>query len=98
PVHMAAVRVIRSIGDFDFGFGLDYELTLGRTQYLLYYLGSSALSWVVGVRWASFAMIGFYLAGTVLATRSLLLALGKDERAAVFVVPFLFNCSLEIGF
>lgn len=98
PLHMAAVRVIHSLNDFDFGFATDFQLTIGRTQYLLYYLGGSALSYVLGVRGASLAMVSFYLGGTVLATRSLCVALGKDERASLFSLPLLFNCSLVIGF
>jgi len=42
-------------------------------------------------------MMCLYLGGTVLAMRALLLAVGKDERQALFVVPLLVNPMFMIG-
>jgi len=91
PVHLATMRVIHSYGDPAWGFSGDLVLALGRTQYLLYYLAGSLLAYVTGVFVANVILMCVYPAGTVLALRALLRALGKDERLCLFVVPFLPN-------
>ena len=42
-------------------------------------------------------MMCLYLGGTVLALRALLLAIGKDERLALLVVPLLVNVMFMLG-
>jgi hypothetical protein len=91
PFHVATIRVIRNFHDPAFGFDRDFVLTLGRTQYVVYYLIGAALSYVVGVFAANVALVSTYLAGTVLGLRELLRALHKDERLCLFVVPVLVN-------
>lgn len=97
PFHVAAIRVIHSFGDPKFGFQDNFVLTLGRTQYVFYYLAGSLLAYVVGVAKANVVLVSIYFAGTVLALRELLLALGKDERLCLFVVPLLVNMMVMYG-
>jgi hypothetical protein len=97
PFHLAAMRTIHSLGDPVYGLSEHFVLTLGRTQYLAYYLAGSALSYVVGVVNANIVLMSVYLGGTVLALRDLLAALGKDERLCLFVIPLLVNVLFMLG-
>jgi hypothetical protein len=91
PFHVATLRVVHSYGNPAFGFQDDFFLNLTHTQYALYYIVGSLLAYLMGVTYASVGMMCLYLGGTVLALRALLLAIGKDERQALFVIPLLVN-------
>lgn len=97
PFHIATIRVLHSIGDPAYGMGDDLMLTLGRTQYVAYYVTGSLLAYVFGVVKANIVLMSVYLGGTVLALRSLLQAMGKDERLSLFVVPLLVNVMFMYG-
>jgi hypothetical protein len=97
PFHVATLRLIHSYGDPAFGFTDDFYLNLGGTQYTLYYVVGSAFAYVLGVVNASVALTCLYLGGTVLALRSLLEAIRKDERLSLFVVPLLVNVMFLYG-
>jgi hypothetical protein len=98
PTHLAILRVVHSYGDPAYGLRENFTLNLLHTNYLLYYLIGSALSYVLGVVKANIVLMCLYLGGTVLAMRELLLALGKDERLAIFVMPLLVNVMWLLGF
>jgi hypothetical protein len=97
PFHMATLRVVHSYGDPAYGFSTDFFLNLFHTQYALYYVVGSALAYVVGVTGATVVLMSAYLGGTVLALRSLLAAVGKDERLCLFVLPLLVNVMFLYG-
>jgi hypothetical protein len=97
PFHLATLRVIHDLHDPAFGFDQDYYLDIFHTEYVFYYLVGSTLAFVVGVFKANVVMMCGYLGGTVLALRELLLALRKDERLALFVVPLLVNVMFVMG-
>ncbi len=97
PVHLASIRVIHDFHDARYGFDQQYVLSLGRTQYVLYYLLASALAYLLGVVKANTVLMCVYLGGTPLAVRALLRALGKDERLALFSVPLLPNPMFMFG-
>lgn len=97
PFHLAAMRIIHSYGDAQFGFADDFTLALGRTQYVLYYVAGSVLATVLGVARANVVLMCVYFGGTILAMRSLLRALGKDERLCLLVVPLLVNVMSLFG-
>jgi hypothetical protein len=97
PFHLATIRVIHSIHDPRFGLDNDFVLTLGRTQYVIYYVIGSLLAYVVGVINANILLMCGYLGGTVLALRELLRAMGKDERLCILVVPLLPNVMFMFG-
>src|SRR5580658_5359985 len=97
PFHLATLRVIHDLHDPAFGFDQDFYLDIFHTEYVFYYLVGSSLAFVVGVFKANVVMMCGYLGGTVLALRTLLLALRKDERLALFVVPLLVNVMFVMG-
>jgi hypothetical protein len=97
PFHLATLRVIHSLHDPAFGFDKDYFVDILHTEYVLYYVVGSALAYVLGVFKANVAMMCGYLGGTVLALRELCLALRKDERLTLFVVPLLVNVMFVMG-
>ncbi len=97
PLHLTTIRIIKSFHDPAFGFDRDFVLTLGRTQYVLYYLLGAVLATFVGVLAANVILVSGYLGGTVLALRALLRALGRDERLCLLVVPLLYNVMLFYG-
>lgn len=97
PFHESTLRVIHSYADRNYGFADDFVLSLRNTQYVLYYVVASVLSYVLGVRVATIAMMCLYLGGTSLALRQLLIALGKDERLCLLVVPLLVNQMFMFG-
>ncbi len=98
PQHLAAIRVLADHGDADLGFARWFELSLGSTQYLAYYLVALALSKVGGVVLANRLLITAAVVGTPYAMRALLRALGRDERLALFVFPLTWNAHLILGF
>ncbi len=97
PFHMAAINVLTHYGDAAWGYSQTYELTLGRTQYLVYYGLAVLLSKVVGVFAANLGLMCVYLAGTPLAVAYVLHGLGVDARAAWFTVPLLYNVMWQFG-
>jgi hypothetical protein len=97
PFHLATIRIIHDFHDPHFGFDENFVLTLGRTQYVFYYLLGSALAYPLGVMKANVVLMSGYLGGTVLSLRSLLRSLGKDERLCLFVVPLLVNAMFMFG-
>jgi hypothetical protein len=97
PLHLATIRVVKSLHDPRFGLDPYFALTLGRTQYVLYYVLGMLLATFVGVVAANVILVSAYFAGTVLALRFLLQALGRDERACLLVVPLLVNVMFVLG-
>lgn len=97
PFHVSTLRQIHSYHDAHYGFDKDFYLNLGHTQYALYYVVADFIAYIVGVRWATIAMMCLYLGGTPFAMRYLLRAFGKDERLSIFVVPLLVNTMFIIG-
>ena len=49
PFHLATIRVIHDFHSSQYGFDQNFVLTLGRTQYVIYYLLGSALATSLGV-------------------------------------------------
>jgi hypothetical protein len=97
PFHLATMRILRSFHDPAYGFDQEFALTLGRTQYVVYYLFGAILSTVVGLVAANVLLVSTYLGGTILALRELLRALGKDSRLCLFVAPGLVNILFMYG-
>ncbi len=97
PFHLATIRVVADFDDPAFGFSEHFTLTLGRTQYVLFYLLGAGLSAVVGVHAAMMTLVSGYLAGTVLGMAALLRALGRDPRVALLVAPVLPNVLFYYG-
>ena len=98
PQHLAAVRILADHGDPALHFDAFYTIELGRTQYLAYYLVVAALAKLLGVVRANTLVLSAAIVGTPYAMRALLRALGRDERAALFVLPLTWNAHLVLGF
>ncbi len=98
PQHLAAIRVLHSLHDPAFGLAPYFELTLSRTQYLAYYLAADLLAYPLGVVRANLVLVTAAVAGTPLALRALLRALGRDEKLALFALPLAYNAHLILGF
>lgn len=98
PQHLAAIRVIHDYGDPHLGFTRFFEVELGRTQYLAYYLVVHLLAFPFGVEAANRLVLTAAIVGTPYALRALLRALGRDERHALFVLPLTWNAHLILGF
>ena len=97
PFHLSAIRLIHDFNDPYYGFQRSFELTLGRTQYVFYYVVGSLLAYVLGVTKANIVLMSIYLGGTPLALRSLLRALDKDERLSILIIPLLVNVMFMFG-
>jgi hypothetical protein len=97
PFHAATLRLVHSIHDPAFAFSDVYELSLLRTEYLLYYVLGDLLAYVVGIKLANIGMICLYLAGMPLSMRALLRALGRDERLCIFAIPLSVNVMFCMG-
>jgi hypothetical protein len=97
PFHLATMRVVHDFHSSYYGFDRYFDLRLGRTQYVFYYVVGSLLAYVMGIVKANVVLMCVYLAGTPLALRELLRALGKDERLSILVIPLLVNVMFSFG-
>lgn len=98
PQHLAAIRVLHDYSDPALGFQQWFEIALGQTQYLAYYLAAHLLSYPLGVQLANRVLMTAAIVGTPYALRALLRALGRDEGLALLCLPLTFNAHLILGF
>lgn len=96
PQHLATVSILRNYPDFS--LGKYYELALGRTQYLAYYLSAWALSYPFGVLLANKLLFTAALVSLPWSVWSLLRALERDERVALLALPLAHNAHFMLGF
>jgi hypothetical protein len=96
PDHLATIRVVHSLHDPAFGFG-DLTVSFRETPYMAYYVLADLLSYVLGVRGANVLLMSASLAGTPLAMWAFLRATGRDPRAALLVIPLLYNVLWMLG-
>jgi len=78
PQHLAAIRVLADYGNPDLGFERWFEISLGSTQYLAYYLAAVVLSKVFGVVLANRILVTAAIVGTPYALRHWLRAAHRD--------------------
>jgi hypothetical protein len=98
PQHLAATRVLFDFSDPALAFERTFEIDLFRTQYLGYYLANYLLAFVFGVELANRVLLTLAIVLSPYAMRSLLVALDRDERLALFVLPLTWNAHLILGF
>ena len=98
PQHLATIRVLVDHGDANLAFADYFDVELGRTQYLAYYLAAQLLSLGFGVALANKLLITAAIVGTPYAMRYLLRTLNRDEGHALFVLPLTWNAHLILGF
>jgi hypothetical protein len=97
PQHLAAVRVLHDFSTPEFRFQEFFQLELGRTQYLAFYLLAHVLAYALGVTLATKLVVALGIAGLPYALRYLLTGLGRDGRLALFVVPLAWNVHVLYG-
>jgi hypothetical protein len=98
PQHLAAIRVLHSYHDPQFGFARYFELDLLRTQYLAYYVLADCLAYLVDLELANRVLIVACAIATPYALRYLLRTLGREEWPALFALPLTYNAHLILGF
>jgi hypothetical protein len=99
PQHVAAIASLRHYGDPAWHIRDYFELSLGRSQYLLYYLAGALFAFPFGTaERANRVLLSVVALAFPYALRTLLRALGRDERVALFAVPLFWSQSLLIGF
>lgn len=97
PQHLAAVRVLHDFSTPEFRFQEFFELQLGRTQYLAFYVLGHVLAYALGVTLATKLVVALGIAGLPYALRYLLTGLGRDGRLALFVLPLAWNVHVLYG-
>jgi hypothetical protein len=98
PQHLAAIRVLHSFHDPNFGFESIFSVDILRTQYLTYYLAAHLLAYLFDVVLANKILLTAVICATPYAMRSLLRSTDSDERLALFVFPLTYNAHLILGF
>ena len=98
PQHLAAIRVLSDYGNAELGFKQWFELSLGSTQYLSYYLAAWVLAIPFGVLFANKLLLSAAIIGLPYALRSLFRSLDRDEDLALFAFPLTYNAHLILGF
>jgi hypothetical protein len=96
PQHLATVSILRNYPDL--ALGQYYEIALGRTQYLAYYLSAWLLSYPFGVVLANKLLFTAALVALPWSMWSLLRALQRDERIALLALPLAHNAHFMLGF
>lgn len=97
PEHVAAMATIARL--LPGGGGAPYVLALGKSQYLLYHLCGALLTRGVGDAVVANKLLLVAVAmAWPLSLRSLLRALGRDERIALFAPMVFWNRALTVGF
>jgi hypothetical protein len=96
PEHIAASATLGRL--MPGGGGAPYELALGSSQYVLYHAVGGLLARVVGdAILADKLLFGVVAVLWPVATRSLLRALGRDERLAIFAAMVFWNRATIVG-
>ena len=97
PQHVAMIATLRHWGDPL--WSSPYELALGQTQYLLYYLLGALLAFPFGTaERANLILLSATALALPFALRSLLRALRADDRLALFAAPLFWSEALLVGF
>jgi hypothetical protein len=99
PQQVAVIAVLRHWWDPSWHVPRDYELALGDSQYILYHAVGAALSLVVGsAERANLVLLTLVGIAFPYALRSLLRALQRDERLAIFGAFLFWSAPLMMGF
>jgi hypothetical protein len=99
PQHVAAIGMLRHWWDPAFHLGRRYALNVGDSQCFVYYAAGAALSLVTGsAESANRVLLTAAAIAFPYALRSLLTALGRDPRLALFAAPAFWSAPLMMGF
>lgn len=99
PEHVASMATIARLASEPAGEALPYVLDVTRSQYILHHLVGGLATLVIGdaVR-ANQVLLALLAVAWPLSLRSLLRAMGGDERIAVFGPLVFWNRALLMGF
>jgi hypothetical protein len=99
PQHVAAIGMLRHWWDPAFHLADRYALNVGDSQYFVYDAAGAVLSLVTGsAESANRVLLTAVAIAFPYALRSLLSALGRDERLALFAAPAFWSAPLMMGF
>jgi len=98
PQHLAAIRVLHDHGNPAFGFEQYFNIHVGRTQYLTYYVLTHLLAYPLGLLTANKVVFTAAIVGLPYSLRALLGSLGRDQRLALFAMPLAWNAHIVLGF
>jgi hypothetical protein len=99
PQHVAAIGMLRHWWDPALHLRSRYVLNVGDSQCFAYYAVGAALSLVTGsAESANRVLLTIAAVALPYAFRSLLSALGRDERLALFAAPAFWSAPLMMGF
>jgi hypothetical protein len=96
PQHLAAIHVLKTYPAQ--GLGEMFEIDLGRTQYISYYGAAWLLSYPLGVALGNKLLLICAIVALPWSLSSLLKALERDRRLALFAFPLVYNAHLVLGF
>jgi hypothetical protein len=99
PQHIAAIGMLRHWWDPALHLQSRYVLNVGDSQFFVYHVVGAALSIVTGSpESANLALLTAAAVAFPYALRSLLRALDRDERLALFGAPAFWSAPLMMGF
>ncbi|HEY1695995.1 MAG TPA: hypothetical protein VGG39_27700 [Polyangiaceae bacterium] len=99
PQHVAAIGILRHWWDPALGLRQRYALNVGDSQYFVYHAAGALLAVVVGgAETANRLILSAAAVAFPYSLRSLLRALARDERLALFAAPAFWSAPLMMGF
>jgi hypothetical protein len=99
PQHVAAIGMLRRWWDPTLHLGSRYALNVGDSQYFVYHALGAIVSLVTGsAESANRVLLTAVAIAFPYALRSLLSALRRDERLALFAAPAFWSAPLMMGF
>ena len=98
PQHVASIRVLADFHTPGFDFPRWFEIDLGRSQYLAFYLPGALLSKLVGPEAACRILLTLVALALPAASWMLLGAFGRDRRLAVLAPALFHTAPLYLGF
>jgi hypothetical protein len=98
PQHLAAIRVIHDYEQWEWGFGLFYEVDLTARPLMVYYMAVHWLASVVPIESANRIVLSLYVVAVPLSLASYLRAHGRDPAVALLAGPLAYSVPLFLGF
>ena len=98
PQHLAAIRVLADYGDPALAFQRYFEIDLGRSQYLGFYLPAAFLARFLGAEVACRILLSLVALALPAAAWAFLRSFDRDPRLAVLAPALFHTAPLYLGF